>query len=137
MYKYITLFVGFPSHSAWILSNINLLCTKVRAAWNQQTYHRKKLLSSFFKVIQTVIFSSENATFIKWFLEIKNLLNLAIKVLFDCFNHDFTSCWCHRESFFGTMRYPWVSCQKNTMCLQLPNLSNLKYLEKKTLTPRV
>ena len=102
-------------HRYWV-TNINFLCTKLGAGWSQQSHFCQKLLSSFFEFILMVNFFSENTTFTKWILEIENLLNLAVKKVFDCFNHIFTSCWCHRKCYFGTMRYPWVSCQKNIMC---------------------
>ena len=108
-------FDQLSEHRYWV-TNINFLCTKLGAGWSQQSHFCQKLLSSFFEFILMVNFFSENTTFTKWILEIENLLNLAVKKVFDCFNHIFTSCWCHRKCYFGTMRYPWVSCQKNTMC---------------------
>ena len=119
-------FDQLSEHRYWV-TNINFLCTKLGAGWSQQSHFCQKLLSSFFEFILMVNFFSENTTFTKWILEIENLLNLAVKKVFDCFNHIFTSCWCHRKCYFGTMRYPWVSCQKNTMCC-MGGLSFLKGL---------
>ena len=112
-------FDQLSEHRYWV-TNINFLCTKLGAGWSQQSHFCQKLLSSFFEFILMVNFFSENTTFTKWILEIENLLNLAVKRVFDCFNHIFTSCWCHRKCYFGTMRYPWVSCQKNTMWIGAP-----------------
>ena len=124
-------FDQLSEHRYWV-TNINFLCTKLGAGWSQQSHFCQKLLSSFFEFILMVNFFSENTTFTKWILEIENLLNLAVKKVFDCFNHIFTSCWCHRKCYFGTMRYPWVSCQKNTMCIS-KTYSKTWLLKKETI----